>query len=77
METQTAYTYDALNRRTAMTDALGFITQWPYDKVGNLIQLTDANGNPTKYTYDAVKRPLFEIYADRTMPCFNYDPVGI
>jgi len=28
MGTQTAYTYDPLNRRTAMTDALGFITQW-------------------------------------------------
>ena len=75
----TSYTYDALNRRVTMTDALGQLTQYFYDPVGNLLKVLDREGNPTKYTYDAINRRLTVTDAQQPQPGttqFQYDPVG-
>ena len=72
----TTYTYDAINRRIKMTDALSYTTQWQYDAVGNMTTLTDANGHATKYTYDAVNRPLKETYPDSLSRSYTYDAAG-
>ena len=74
----TTYTYDAINRRTSMTDALGVghTTHWQYDPVGNLTVLTDADGHATQYFYDAVNRTKQETYPDSLSRSYAYDSVG-
>ena len=48
----TAFTYDALGRRTAVTDALGRTTRYEYDGQGRLTAVVEANGSRTEYTFD-------------------------
>ncbi len=50
----TAFTYDAMNRLTAVTDPLGATTGYAYDAAGDLTQVTDAKGQATTFAYDAL-----------------------
>ncbi len=47
------YAYDALGRRTEVTDANGHKTSFEYDGAGQLTAEVDALGRRTDYTYDA------------------------
>ncbi len=55
-----SHTYDAIDRRTTMTDAQPALSRYRYDNVGNLTTITDANGHSTIFTYDAVNRRISE-----------------
>jgi YD repeat-containing protein len=48
----TQYSYDDLNRLTAVLDALKGTTHLGYDKVGNLTRTTDDRNHTTTYGYD-------------------------
>lgn len=50
------YSYDAQNRLTMVTDALGNTSQTRYDSVGNRTCTIDANQHYTFYDYDAINR---------------------
>ena len=52
----TAYAYDALNRITQITDALGGKTAYTYDKGGNVTGITYADGASYTYQYDSMGR---------------------
>ena len=52
----TSFTYDAMNRQLARTDALGGVTRSAYDGNGNVVKETDALGRLTSRSYDAVNR---------------------
>lgn len=54
----TAYTYDALDRRTSQKQADGTSYSYLYDRDDNLVQVTDPNGTVIKRTYDAINRPV-------------------
>jgi RHS repeat-associated protein len=48
----TSYEYDAANRTTKVTDALGNSTAYAYDSAGNLLKVVNANGALTSFAYD-------------------------
>jgi RHS repeat-associated protein len=52
----TRYEYNALNRVTAVVDALGNRTSFTYDLNGNLLSVPDARGQKTQYSYDSMDR---------------------
>jgi RHS repeat-associated protein len=51
---QSTYTYDALNRKTLITDPSGATTKFVYDDL--TVTTTDGNGNVKKQTYDVLDR---------------------
>ncbi len=53
---RTEYAYDALGRRTALTDANGHSTAYAYDTLGRLRTQTDALEHATGWEYDALGR---------------------
>ena len=57
----TTYSYDALNRKTGMTDALGNHTTIVYDAAGNVTQEqaptpAGQTARTTNYAYDSMDR---------------------
>jgi len=48
----TSHEYDALDRKTKVTDARGGGTRFGYDPVGNLVAVTNALDQVTRFTYD-------------------------
>ena len=44
--------YDAADRKTSTTDALGHTESYTYDNNGNVLSVTDRRGNTTSYAYD-------------------------
>ena len=56
----TSYAYDADNRRTMTTEAVGTAVQRTstvaYDKVGNVTSTTDALTRRTTFAYDVLNR---------------------
>jgi RHS repeat-associated protein len=56
----TAYTYDALNRQTQVTDALGDTATTQYNALGDVTATTDAMGRTTTYQYDNLGRKTDE-----------------
>ncbi len=71
------YAYDARNRLTAETDALGNTTTYAYDRAGNKIRTTDPRGTATAeiagdyttwYRYDDLNRLIQAILPDNTPP---------
>ncbi len=67
----TSYAYDALNRRTAVIEALGVLLQerttaTAYDAVGNVAAVVNPRGVITSYTYDALNRRAQTIEAVNT-----------
>ncbi len=72
----TAYTLDALGRRTRITDPLGNASVVEYDAAGQVLARIDANGNRTEFTYDQLGRQTEIDYADTTSASAAYDAVG-
>ena len=67
----TWYGFDALNRKTQITDALGsyvgdpaHTTTTAYDAVGRVKTVTDALGRQTQYFYDSMGRKSAGLYPD-------------
>ena len=76
----TAYTYDALNRLTSITNNQGLTTTFTYDALGRRTSMTHANGVVTNYTYDAASQLLSLVHqlGVTTINSFTYtyDKVG-
>jgi RHS repeat-associated protein len=54
----TTLAYDALNRLTQQTDALGSLATAVYDAASNKIASVDQRGNRTSFAYDALNRAV-------------------
>ncbi len=76
----TSYAFDALNRRTGETDAVGTsvarTTSTVYDPAGNVVASYDGRGNATVYTYDALNRAVTEQTPAGGYVVTNYDADG-
>jgi RHS repeat-associated protein len=76
----TSYAYDALNRQTAVTEAVGTSVQrtstQAYDAVGNVTSSTDALGNVATSVYDALNRETVSIDPLGHRVTTTYDAVG-
>ncbi|MDB9489241.1 phosphatase PAP2 family protein [Dolichospermum circinale CS-534/05] len=72
----TTFAYDARNRKTGQTDALGKTTQYQFDAANNLISQTDRNGNQTKYQYDDLNRRIQTQDALSRISSTSYNGVG-
>lgn len=71
--TMTSSSYDALGRRTAMTDVdLGRWT-YKYDNNNNVVEQVDANGKTTKMVYDQLNRVTEKVLADGSKVTYKYD----
>ncbi|MFZ5453880.1 MAG: RHS repeat-associated core domain-containing protein [Thermodesulfobacteriota bacterium] len=73
----TFYTYDKLNRLTAVTDPASGMTRFAYDANGNRTQLVDPKGNVTRFKYDAGDRLVKKIYADGEYELYTYNNYGL
>ncbi len=69
------YTYDAGDRLTRRTDALGKDTVYDYDSAGRLERMTDRTGRITRYTYDIQGR-VIAIERPEGTQALTYDAVG-
>ena len=71
------FTYDAVNRLTGESDALGNSSTNSYDAAGNLISVVDANGATIAYEYDALNRlTKIDYPAPDADALFSYDSIG-
>ena len=69
--------YDAQNRITASTNAVGGISRYTYDAAGNVASVTDAAGSVTRYTqYNADGLPLSITRPNGLVVTLAYDPRG-
>lgn len=73
---RTTFTYDALDRLTGSTDALGAPSTLAYDASGNLVQTVDRRGALTKLVYDPQRRLVRIIDALGGITDFRYDASG-
>jgi RHS repeat-associated protein len=73
----TTVSYDAANRPTTVTDALGGRTITGYDGVGNKVQLTDPLTNVTKVSYDVDHRPTGTTDPQGRTMSVRYDADGL
>jgi YD repeat-containing protein len=67
--------YDALYRRTAMTDT-GDVTRYAYDDAGRLVAVTEALGGVTRYGYDAEGRQTVVTDTLGDVTRYGYDLLG-
>ena len=70
MDQSVTYEYDLLNRMTAATDALGFLSLMTYDANSNLAGWTDQLGKTTTYrspTPAATRRVSHEVASIATL----------
>ena len=80
----TSFSYDALNRRTSVTEAAHLPLPNParrttatfYDPVGNVAFVIDPDGNLTNYLYDALNRQTVTIDPLQKRTTVLYDAVG-
>ncbi len=56
----TTFSYDALNRHTATTDALSHTTSYGYDAASNQTSVTNALSKTTTFAYDTANRLISE-----------------
>ena len=68
-----SYTYDALDRVTAVTDRRGNTQFFAYDAAGRITSVTDRNGNTTQYVYDGNGNIIKTIDALGTEAVFHYN----
>ncbi len=71
-----SFGYDAVRRRIAETNALGFFTLYNYCACGALNYIQDAAGNFTYFTYDNAGRLLITVYPDNYAVTNQYDLLG-
>lgn len=72
----TRYTYDAKNRLTSVTDALGNVSRIEYNAFGREATRVDALGRRTTFDYDNLGRLIKTTYADATFTTVAYDESG-
>lgn len=68
--------YDALNRRTAVTNPEGGILRYEYDAVGNVTKMTDENGRETAYAYTPNGNLAMVTDALGNQTRYSYDAMG-
>jgi RHS repeat-associated protein len=77
---KTTYTYDALDRLTAVTQGadtpLAATTRREYDAAGNVTATVDADGHRTEITYDALGRVLSVKGPDGGVTSYSHDAAG-
>ena len=71
----TYYTYDALGRRTTVTDALGRVTSYSYDALGRT-RLVSTPGTSTRFTYDGLGNRLSMTNGEGETTGYAYDQSG-
>jgi RHS repeat-associated protein len=71
----TAYTYDALNRRTGVTYADGSTTAYTYDAGNRLTQVVDSIAGTITRTYDGLNRLTSETTPQGSVS-YTYDAAG-
>ena len=69
----TTINYDALGRKTAMSDPDLGAWSYAYDRVGNLTARTDARGVTTTFGYDALNRKVLVDYPRDPDVSYAYD----
>ena len=74
--TAVAYGYDALGRRTSMTDATGQTT-YAHDAAGNLAAVTTPDGDTVAYAWDLAGRRTSTTYPDGRTVTHAYDTRGL
>ena len=72
----TSYGFDALGRRTSVTNSLGAVTHYAFDAIGNVTNMTDALTNRTSYVFDSMNRPTVTIRPDGSASTNSYDSLG-
>lgn len=72
----TTWTYDELNRVTAVNDPFGDTVGYGYDAVGNRISLTYPEGKAVSYTYDAANRMTEVLDWDSQTTSYAYSAVN-
>ncbi|MBI4664768.1 MAG: hypothetical protein HY735_38760 [Verrucomicrobia bacterium] len=73
----TKFEFDALGRRTKITDAKTNVISFQYDAAGNLTSLVDAKTNQTRWVYDLFGRLKEKVdAANNTVLRFQYDAMG-
>ena len=68
------FVYDALGRRTSMTDGLG-TTSWTYDALDRPTSIADPFSAHVGYNYDAVGNRTSLTYPDNRVISYQYDAV--
>ena len=71
-----SYSYDAIGRLSAKTDAMAKSESYGYDGNGNLTGITDRRGQATTMTYNERNQPLTVTYQDGTVQARTYDAAG-
>jgi len=72
----TAYTYDALNRLTSLTDPVGNTTSYTYDYRGLVLTETNEKNATRHYTYDTLGRLISKTDRNDRVTTYAYDSVG-
>lgn len=73
VQMRTTYEYDALNRLTGITDALGSEWTYLYDGHGNRVRAQDPDLGCRQMTYDAANRLIEQRAADGALITYAYD----
>jgi RHS repeat-associated protein len=73
---ETAYTYDEVGNRVAMTDALGRVRKYEYDSLGRMTAEVKPLGQRKTTTYDAVGQPISMRDYNGRASAMSYDPRG-
>ena len=68
----TAYTYDVLGNKTAVTDAKGGVTEYSYDSMNRVTSVTNANDVTVSYAYDLTGNKISETRPSGTWT-YEYD----
>ncbi|RUL71050.1 RHS repeat-associated core domain-containing protein [Dyella choica] len=71
--TKTAYTYDALDRVTQITDPSGLNTTYQYDGLSDETKLTSPDSGVTAKTFDAAGNVLTALDANGNSVTYTYD----
>jgi len=72
----TYFAYDASRRRTAITNALGYVTTFAYCNCGSLDSISDALANVTHFYYDGAGRRTATVLPDGRWTTNNYNLLG-
>ena len=72
----TSYSYDDMNRLSAVLEPTGLKISYVYDVLGNITEQTDNEGRTTKYEYDALSRLTKITYTNSGTVSYTYDGNG-
>ena len=71
-----SFGFDAIGRRTSVTNSLGAVTHFAFDAVGNMTNMTDALTNRTSYVFDSMNRLTVAVRPDGSASTNTYDSLG-